>query len=126
MLKNHVRIFIRHISRHKLYGFINISGLAVGMAACILILLFIESEVSYENMHGKADRVVPWQMSQAMYDRAGDPRELWLIGEMGHYEVWEAQPEAAQARLLAFFETALSRGGDLVGAPAKRFPLGRG
>ncbi len=57
MLKNHVRIFIRHIKRHKLYAFINISGLAVGMAACILILLFIQSEVSYENMHGKADRV---------------------------------------------------------------------
>ncbi len=57
MLKNHVRIFIRHINRHKLYAFINISGLAVGMAACILILLFIQSEVSYENMHGKADRV---------------------------------------------------------------------
>ena len=57
MLKNHVRIFIRHINRHKLYAFINISGLAVGMAACILILLFIQSEVSYENMHGKVDRV---------------------------------------------------------------------
>ena len=57
MLKNHVRIFIRHVSRHKLYAFINISGLAVGMAACILILLFIQSETSHESMHSKADRV---------------------------------------------------------------------
>ena len=57
MLKNHVRIFIRHISRHKLYAFINISGLAVGMAACILILLFIQSEVSYDTMHGATDRL---------------------------------------------------------------------
>lgn len=57
MFKNHVRIFFRHINRHRLYAFINISGLAVGMAACILILLFIQSEVSYENQHSKADRV---------------------------------------------------------------------
>lgn len=77
-------------------------------------------------VHGKADRVVPWQMSQAMYDRAGDPKELWLIDEMDHYEVWEAQPEAAQERLLAFFEMALSRGGELVETPAKRSPLSRG
>lgn len=57
MLKNYVRIFTRHVSRHKLYAFINISGLAVGMAACIVILLFIQHEVSYERMHGKADRI---------------------------------------------------------------------
>ncbi len=57
MLKNHARIFIRHVKRHKLYAFINICGLAVGMAACILIVLFIQSEVSYEAMHGKVDRV---------------------------------------------------------------------
>ena len=66
-------------------------------------------------VHGTADGVVPWRMSQAMYDRAGAPKELWLIDEMGHYEVWEAQPEAAQTRLLAFFELALDCGSDLVG-----------
>ena len=57
MLKNHARIFIRHLKRHTLYAFINICGLAVGMAACILIVLFIQSEVSFEAMHDKADRV---------------------------------------------------------------------
>ena len=57
MLKNHVRLFLRHIRRQKLYAFINISGLAVGMAACILILLFIQSEVSHDTMHADADRI---------------------------------------------------------------------
>ncbi len=56
MLKNHLRGFIRHFNRHKLYTFINISGLAVGMAACIVILLFIKSEWSHETMHRDADR----------------------------------------------------------------------
>ena len=57
MLKNHLRVFIRHFNRHKLYTFINVSGLAVGMAACILILLFIQSELSHETMHSEADRM---------------------------------------------------------------------
>ena len=57
MLKNHARIFIRHVKRHKLYAFINICGLAVGMAACILIMLFIQSEVSYEQMHSRTGQI---------------------------------------------------------------------
>ncbi len=56
MLKNHLRVFLRHLNRHKRYAFINISGLAVGMAACILIVLFIQRELSFEDMHGAADR----------------------------------------------------------------------
>ena len=57
MLRNHLRVFMRHFRRHKLYTFINIVGLAVGMAACIVILLFIKSELSYETMHPDADRI---------------------------------------------------------------------
>lgn len=57
MFKNYFKIFIRNISRFKLYSIINIGGLAVGMAACILILLFIQRELSFENMHSKADRI---------------------------------------------------------------------
>jgi len=71
-------------------------------------------------VHGKADHIVPWQMSQEMYERAGQPKEFWLIEGMDHYLVWEEEPEEVQARLLAFFETALSCGGELVEADAKR------
>ena len=57
MLKNYFKIFLRNINRFKLYSIINIVGLAVGMTACILILLFIQTEVSYENMHTRAERI---------------------------------------------------------------------
>ena len=50
MLKNHLKIFWRHVTRQPLYAFINITGLAVGMAACLLILLYIQDENSYEEM----------------------------------------------------------------------------
>ncbi len=42
----------------KAYSFINIAGLATGMAACILILLFVHDELSYDEYHEKSDRIV--------------------------------------------------------------------
>jgi putative ABC transport system permease protein len=57
MLKNHIKIFWRHIRRQPMYAFINIFGLAVGMAACLLIMLYIQDETSYERMHGKSSDV---------------------------------------------------------------------
>lgn len=56
MLSNHARLFWRHIRRQPVYAFINVFGLAAGMAACLLILLFIEREVSFEDMHADAGR----------------------------------------------------------------------
>jgi putative ABC transport system permease protein len=51
MLKNYLKIAFRNIVRHKLYSTINISGLAVGMACCILILLWVQHELSYDRFH---------------------------------------------------------------------------
>ncbi len=57
MLKNYFKIAIRNIKRHKGYSFINISGLAIGMACCILILLYVTDELSYDKFHKKSDRI---------------------------------------------------------------------
>ena len=57
MFKNYFLIGIRNIVRHKGYASINIAGLAIGMTACMLILLFIQYELSYENMHADTDRI---------------------------------------------------------------------
>jgi putative ABC transport system permease protein len=57
MFKSYIKIAIRNLLRQKGYSFINIVGLAIGMAACMLILLFIQWELSFENMHQKSDRI---------------------------------------------------------------------
>lgn len=57
MFGNNLKIFLRNFNRSKLYSIINVIGLAVGMAACIVILLFVQNETSFENMHTKADRI---------------------------------------------------------------------
>ncbi|MCJ7581615.1 MAG: ABC transporter permease [Candidatus Aminicenantes bacterium] len=58
MFRNNLKIAFRIFKRHKGYSFINITGLAVGMACCILILLWINDEVSYDRYHENADQII--------------------------------------------------------------------
>jgi putative ABC transport system permease protein len=53
MLKNYIVIAWRNLSKHKLYTTINIVGLAIGMAACVVITLFVFYERSFDRMHTK-------------------------------------------------------------------------
>lgn len=57
MGSNYFKIILRNIKRHKIYSFINIMGLAIGMACCILLLLHIRSELSFDSYHQNADRI---------------------------------------------------------------------
>ena len=51
MLRNYFKTAFRNIIRHKAYSLINISGLAIGMASSILILLWVQHELSYDRFH---------------------------------------------------------------------------
>jgi len=55
MLINYLKITIRNIRRHKAYSFINIAGLAIGIASCMLIMLWVQDELSYDRFHEHAD-----------------------------------------------------------------------
>lgn len=57
MFSNYLKVALRYLGKHKGYTFINVAGLAVGIAACILIMLFVKSEWSYDHFHSKADRI---------------------------------------------------------------------
>ncbi|MCP4726778.1 MAG: FtsX-like permease family protein [bacterium] len=57
MFKNYLKISLRNLTRNKSYSIINISGLATGMACCMLIMLYINDELSYDNHNEKADRI---------------------------------------------------------------------
>ncbi len=55
MIGNYFKIALRNLRRHIGYSFINISGLAIGMACCILILVWVQDEISTNRFHAKAD-----------------------------------------------------------------------
>jgi putative ABC transport system permease protein len=57
MIKNFFRIAIRNITKHKGFALINVSGLAVGLAASFLILLWVEDELSYESFNVNAANI---------------------------------------------------------------------
>ncbi|RIJ33987.1 ABC transporter permease [Pontibacter oryzae] len=58
MLQSYFKIAIRNLLRNKVYTAINITGLAIGVAACMLIFLYVKDELSYESNFSKADRIV--------------------------------------------------------------------
>lgn len=57
MLKNYFKIAFRNLYKNKVYSFINIFGLAVGIACCLLIGLYVQNEWSYDKFHSNSDRV---------------------------------------------------------------------
>src|SRR5215217_3278223 len=57
MIKNYFKIAFRYLNKHKGYTFINVVGLAVSIACCILIMLFVKSELSFDRFHSKSARI---------------------------------------------------------------------
>jgi ABC-type antimicrobial peptide transport system permease subunit len=57
MFRNYLKIAVRNLLKNKGFSFINILGLSVGMASAILILLWINHEMSYDQFHEKKDRI---------------------------------------------------------------------
>ena len=57
MLKNYLKIAVRYLFKHKAYSLINITGLAVGVSCCILILLYVQDELSFDRYHRQAAQI---------------------------------------------------------------------
>jgi len=51
MFKNYLKIALRNLKKQKAFSVINIIGLAVGIACCILIFLWVQDELSYDRFH---------------------------------------------------------------------------
>jgi putative ABC transport system permease protein len=58
MFKSYLKIAMRNLLKRKGYSFLNIGGLAVGLAVCLMILIFVRYELNYENFHADKDRLV--------------------------------------------------------------------
>jgi putative ABC transport system permease protein len=79
MLRNYLTIALRNLRRNRGSSAINLIGLAVGLAACLLIALYVRHELSYDDFHEKADRIqqVIVRSSGGSIDRiASTPRPL--------------------------------------------------
>ncbi|WP_338875156.1 ABC transporter permease [Spirosoma sp. SC4-14] len=77
MLTNYFKIAWRNLIRNKAFSAINIWGLAIGIAACLLILQYVSFELSYDNFHAKGDRI--YRVLQDRYDK-GKLSTQWAGG----------------------------------------------
>lgn len=57
MFKSFWKLAWRNLKKNKLYSFVNILGLTIGIASCILIGLYVAQELSYDRFHEQADRI---------------------------------------------------------------------
>src|SRR5215471_8244946 len=77
MFKNYFKTAWRNVMRHKVYSGINILGLAIGIASCVLILQYVSFELSYEDFQVNKDRV--YRVQQDRYDH-GKLSTQWAAG----------------------------------------------
>lgn len=75
MLRNYFKIALRNLLRHKLFAFINIAGLAIGIVSCILIYIYVKDELSFDAHHARANKIY---RLQAFY-KFGDTEDKFAI-----------------------------------------------
>ncbi len=107
MLKNYLKVILRNIRKHKGYSFINITGLAIGMACCLLISIWVLDELSYDRFHTNASmlyrveedqqysgrvfhvNVTPYPLAPALIDEIPEivdaTRYIWSGGLLFRY-----------------------------------------
>jgi putative ABC transport system permease protein len=81
MFTNYFKVALRSLLRHKLFTLINVVGLSLGIACCILVYLFVESEQSFDAFHSNGDRIFRVNLgglapSGELKTRAGQPLPL--------------------------------------------------
>jgi putative ABC transport system permease protein len=92
MIRNYLTIAFRNIIKHSFYALINIFGMTIGIAACLMIFLYVADELSYDRFHRDADRI----FQVGLHGKVGDqdiktsttcpPLALALIDEVPEVE----------------------------------------
>ncbi len=81
MIKNYFKIAFRNLRRNKIYSFINISGLSIGLACAMLILLYVKDEVSYDRFHSNVNNI--YRVVSDNKDKDGNRRK---DGNSGYFQ----------------------------------------
>lgn len=110
MLLNYLKIALRNLMRHKVFSLINIFGLALGITCCMLILLWVRDELSFDRFHKNADnlvRVISVQHYPGASDLTVESGPGTLVPSME-----KEQPEVARGIRVTWNEEKLFSVGD--------------
>jgi putative ABC transport system permease protein len=109
MWKSYLKVAWRNLVRQKGYAFINIFGLAVGLAACMLVYLFVRQELNYDRFHERADRIFRVAMEAATPEKT--TRDAGTQFPMVH-ALRKDYPEIERATRIFFPSTGLIEAND--------------
>src|SRR4028118_1769623 len=82
MWRNYLKVGLRALTKNKTYAFINIFGLALGLAACLILLVYIRYETSYDEWLPDSHRVFQVQTISLDPDDAESPTQQYTHGVM--------------------------------------------
>jgi putative ABC transport system permease protein len=109
MFKNYLKVALRTILRQKGYALINIFGLAVGMACCILILLHVQDELKFDRFHSNFDRIYRVVEIRSSPER-GDRHTTYSVPPLGPALVTDFPGVERASRLFAGFRLTVKQG----------------
>ena len=110
MLKNYLRIALRHLRKHKGHTLINILGLALGLACCVLMLLYVQDERRFDRYHQQADQI--YRVAQASTSHGKRTLSASTPAPLGPALVAD-YPEAVEAvRFFPLYQKTLVRHAD--------------
>src|SRR5450432_3557395 len=91
MFKNYFKTAFRNLARNKVYSFINIAGLSLGLACVMLIMLYVKDEVSYDRFHRNASHI--YRIFSEAKSPEGEIRRMGITGEIQGPRFKEKIPE---------------------------------
>jgi len=105
MFKNYMKTAWRNITRHKGYSFINITGLALGMACFIVIAIYLQFELSFDRFHTNGNRI--FRLVEKQFFEGQDEKNLgqstpWM-GETTS-SIWGLSGPNTKMKCLRFLE----------------------
>lgn len=115
MLKNYLKIVVRLIRRKKLFSFLNLLGLTIGLASSFLILLYVDFELNFDRFHENADNIYRVYMHQPGNQVMGSSTDLWVTTPPILKPTWESDlPEIQKIATVKYRTVVFKKDGQLM------------
>jgi putative ABC transport system permease protein len=112
MWRNYLTVGFRALAKNKTYAFINIFGLAIGMAACLLILLYVRYEISYDAWMPGSDRAYQLQDFYKATDNGGEEMALQMTSYVSGKALVKDFPQIEKAVYVASQGATIMQNGE--------------
>ena len=111
MIKNYFKIALRNLLRNKVFSFINVAGLSIGLACCMLILLYTKDEVTFDAFHEKKNNL--YRLTCKVVEQEGGKEEKFGIAYMVQGEVFKREiPEIEELVRVSPRQTIVKKGAE--------------